>query len=165
MVHGERTLKINYKHETHIQTGCPRQEQIIPPIAAETMITTKSDISLWIWNHENPVIFARTISINTCNSKNLFKQEYLNMQKIWPYIYLKYWIFRFLVWYYKHVVLQLRKAYKQVPNVERKLKVLKLLPGPTSVKDYHVLQSQVTCLSINVCVSSSSLSREKIGIN
>ena len=29
-----------------IQTGCPRHEKIIPPMAAETMTTTKSDINL-----------------------------------------------------------------------------------------------------------------------
>ena len=29
-----------------VQTGCPRQENMIPPMAAETTTTTKSDISL-----------------------------------------------------------------------------------------------------------------------
>lgn len=28
------------------QTGCPKQEKMIPPMAAETITTTKSEISL-----------------------------------------------------------------------------------------------------------------------
>lgn len=34
------------KHLIRIQTGCPKQEKTIPPMAADTIITTRSDINL-----------------------------------------------------------------------------------------------------------------------
>lgn len=36
----------NNNNNLQIQTGCPKQEKTIPPIAAETMTTTKSEINL-----------------------------------------------------------------------------------------------------------------------
>lgn len=39
---------IIYAENKHVilQTGCPKHEKMIPPIAAETMTTTKSEINL-----------------------------------------------------------------------------------------------------------------------
>lgn len=39
-----RTEQLKSGPKAH--TGCPKQEKMIPPIAAETITTTKSEISL-----------------------------------------------------------------------------------------------------------------------
>ena len=46
------------------QTGCPKQENRMPPMAAETMITTKSEINL----HAHKQIV-----------KHVYKEAYLSM--------------------------------------------------------------------------------------
>lgn len=38
--------RMKESNDQQVQTGWPKQEKIIPPVAAETITTTKSEISL-----------------------------------------------------------------------------------------------------------------------
>lgn len=52
---GKRERK-RVEQQKQVQTGCPKQEKIIPPMAAETITTTKSEISLKISTFQDDVI-------------------------------------------------------------------------------------------------------------
>lgn len=62
--------KIAFK--SNVQTGWPRQEKSIPPIAADTMTTTKSEISLHASN------MVKIISWNLSYTEQTWKERTLN---------------------------------------------------------------------------------------